>query len=96
MTGMSLSEFLEKVACGDEIEFIFHGKTYFYQGYFENGSYVSVVDCWDEEKPDNFAGYIYEHHSKELSDRLKFFEEANIFDGKNIYEAEKEIKVIYG
>ena len=57
MNGMQLSDFLKKIAAGDEIEFVFHNKTYFYQGYYENDQYVSTVDCWDEEHKSEFDGY---------------------------------------
>jgi hypothetical protein len=96
MTGLSLNDFLEKVASGDEIEFLFNGKHYLYQGYYEDGLYVSAVDCWDDSKSSAFNGYIYELRSKDLSERLDAFDTAKIFDGKTIYEVEDKITVLYG
>lgn len=96
MNGMQLSEFLKKIAAGDEIEFVFHNKTYFYQGYYENDQYVSTVDCWDEEHKSEFDGYLYEHRTTIISERLLAFEKAKIFDGKTIFDVENEIAVIFG
>ncbi len=49
-----------------------------------------IFECFGEEN------YIFRCHGKNNAECLKQFENAKIFDGLTIYEAEKEIEVLYG
>ena len=46
MTGMSLTEFIDRVYYGDQIAFKWNGLTYHVQGNGQNGLYSLTVDYW--------------------------------------------------
>ena len=48
MTGMAIGDFIDKVYCGDELEFIIGKTTYFVQGYQEDNKFVLTVDYWNK------------------------------------------------
>ena len=54
-------------------------------------TYVLTIDSIEENSRNIF--FIQTTSKKE---RYSAFEEAKIFDGKTIYEAEREIEVLYG
>ncbi len=100
MKGNTLNEFISDLleTGGPEKEFVFGDKYYIIQG--------------DAIQPDNMPGLrldVYHNDNNEAGEYIqtyfflgddvecvKQFEEAKIFDGKTIYEAEKDIKVLYG
>ena len=96
MKGNTLAEFMDDllVSGGPEKEFVFRGKRYFMesQPYDINPTFTEFVifECFGEEN------YIFRCHGKNNADCVKQFETAKIFDGLTIYEAEKEIEVLYG
>ena len=96
MKGNTLAEFMDDllVSGGPEKEFVFRGKRYFMesQPYADNPNLTEFVifECFGEEN------YIFRCHGKNNADCVKQFEIAKIFDGLTIYEAEKEIEVLYG
>ena len=97
MIGMNLKQLIEKAYYGDEVEFRINEVTYFMQGYEEKGKYSLSIDYWnstDGSEPEH--DYILSISCNSPSERMNYFEEAKIFDGKTIYEAEREIEVLYG
>ena len=96
MKGNTINEFIGDLLSmgGPEKEFIFRSKRYFLETIFnhkENINELVVFECCDKANP-----YIYRCKGKNLKDLVNQFEKAKIFDGMNIYEAEKEIEVIFG
>ena len=47
MVGMRMSEFMDKIYYGDEVEFKINDTTYFIQGTQKNGKYYLTVDYWN-------------------------------------------------
>ena len=97
MTGMIISDFMDKIYCGDEVEFKINETTYFVQGYKEKDDYILTVDYWnsvDGNVPQH--DYLFSIKCSSPEERKKSFEEAKIFNGKTIYEIESKIEVIYG
>lgn len=97
MKGMGIGDFINKIYCGDELEFIIGETKYFIQGFQEGSKYVLTVDFWnktDGTEPDH--DYLFSIKCDTLQERLSRFEEAPIFNGKNIYDVEKDITVLYG
>ena len=97
MTGMGISEFMDKIYYGDEIEFKIGDTTYFVQGNQDGGKFYLTVYYWNatagsEPKHD----YLLSFECDSAGERIQKFEEANIFDGKNIYEIESAIEVVFG
>lgn len=88
---------MDKIYCGDELEFIIGETTYFIQGFQEDNKYVLLVDYWnktDGTEPDH--DYLLSIECDSPEERMSQFEEAPIFNGKTIYEVENEITVLYG
>lgn len=97
MVGMKISEFMDKIYYGDEVEFKINDTTYFIQGTQKNGKYYLTVDYWnttDGSEPQH--DYLLSLECNSADERIKEFEEASIFDGKNIYQVESAIEVLYG
>lgn len=97
MKGISIKDFMNKVYYGDELEFKIGDTTYFIQGFQSDGAYVLLLDCWntiDGTEPPH--DYLLELKCNSLEERFLQFEKARIFNGKNIYEVENEISVLYG
>lgn len=97
MTGMAIGDFMDKIYYGDELEFIIGKTTYFIQGYKEENKYVLTVDYWqkaDGTEPNH--DYLFSIKCNTLEERMSCFEKAPIFNGKTIYETEKDIIVLYG
>lgn len=95
MTGNTLAEFMNDLLSmgGPEKEFVYNNKRYF------------LESCYHEDK-DMIEMYIFEikenskmeisFWEKSFDECVKAFEKAPIFNGKTIYEVEKDITVLYG
>lgn len=97
MTGMNIGEFMDKVYYGDEIEFILGDTTYFIQGNHRDDKFYLTVDYWkytDGNEPNH--DYLLSLICGSAEERINKFETAKIFDGRTIYEAEKDIEVVFG
>ena len=96
MKGNTLGEFMDDLLTmgGPEKEFAFNGKMYMLETYYDhdNQLYEMVVfECNDSDEP-----YIFRCKKHSLSECVEAFEHAAIFGGKTIYEAEREIEVLFG
>lgn len=97
MIGMNISEFMDKVYYGNEIEFKIGDTTYFIQGNKIDKKFYLTVDYWkttDGSEPQH--DYLLSIVCDSAIERMNKFEEALIFNGKNIYQVEEEINVLYG
>ncbi|MCH3973389.1 MAG: hypothetical protein LKE53_11645 [Oscillospiraceae bacterium] len=95
MKGNSLQEFMDDLLAtgGPEKEFVFRKKRYFLETvyYSEKAENELSVDEIDMPK-----GKTYSFRGKTLRECVEKFENAPIFDGLTIYEAESEIEVLFG
>lgn len=97
MTGMTISEFIDKIYYGDEIEFKLYNKTYFIQGNFADNAYNITVDYWIKDDGTEPAhDYLFNASFLTPQERVKAFEEARIFDGKAFYDVANDIIVTWG
>ena len=97
MVGMSISEFINKIYYGDEIEFEFDNTTYFIQGYKQDKKYYLIVDYWnksDGTEPEH--DYLFSVCCLTPLECVDKFEKAKIFKNKTIYEIEKDVVVVFG
>lgn len=97
MIGMTINDFMDKIYCGDEIEFKINETTYFVQGYKEDNVFFLTVDYWKEtdgSEPEH--DYLFSIKCDSEEERKRKFEKAKIFNGKTIYEIEPQIYVLYG
>ncbi len=96
MKGNTLTEFMDDLLTmgGPEKEFEFRGRRYFMeaQPYEEDRDQTEFVifECFGEQR------YIFRCHGPDCESCVRQFEQAKIFDGLTIYEAESEIEVLYG
>lgn len=96
MNGNTLSEFMDDLLAmgGPEKEYLFRGRRYFLQcqTYEKDPSLIEMViyECFGDEN------YIFRCHGKSFAECVAQFEQAAIFDGMTIYEAESEIDVLFG
>ncbi len=82
------NEFIDGLHYGDERFFMFHGRKYFVQGYFEEGR--PMLEVYIFEPPDN--DFKWEAFSSDKHYPVEAFENAKIFDGKSFWEVENEIQ----
>lgn len=95
MKGNTLNEFINDLYSmgGPEKEFIYNGKKYFLQcEALADSSLIEMVvfQCFGDEE------YIFRCQGENFAECVETFEKAKIFDGKTIYEAEKDIEVLFG
>ena len=95
MKGNTLNEFMDDLYSmgGPEKEFLYNGKRYFLQcEIIPNSNFIelAIFKCFDNQE------YIFKATGKSFSECAEQFEKAKIFDGKTIYEVEKDIEVLFG
>ncbi len=92
MKGNTLSEFINDIlsACGPEKEFLFKNRRYFLDTSYEKETYELYIYEIGNNK------LIFNCFGKTLADCFEKFEKAKIFNGVTIYEAEREIEVLFG
>ncbi len=93
MLGNDLNDFMNDMYSNPEKEIRYRNKDYMVAGYIdEKGEfYTLMVYTIDKE-----CKTLFKVSSKERRECVEAFEQAKIFDGKTIYEAEKDIEVLYG
>lgn len=91
MVGKKLSAFMEALYHNPEIELEYMSIRYMISGYIEKDMYVLRVDTIDPN-----AETIFISRSTQRQVCVEAFETAHMFAGKTIYEAEKDIVVLYG
>ena len=93
MKGNTLNEFIDDLYSmgGPEKEFLYKDKRYFLQcETVDNMVEMVIFQCFGEQE------YIFRCNGKDFAECVEQFEQAKIFDGKNIYEAEKDIEILFG
>ena len=92
MNGKTLPDFIDELYCNPEIEIEYHSTRYSVSGYLdESKEFVLRVDSIENQSSEVFCV-----RGKTTRECVEAFEEAPLFDGKTIYEAESEITVLYG
>ena len=91
MKGKDLSLFIDDLYHNPELEIKYGNMRYMINGYVENGMYILSVDTIEAE-----SKTIFFTQNASRTECVATFEEAKIFSGKTIYEAESEITVFFG
>ncbi len=96
MIGGNVKEFVDNLYYGSEMYFIYKGKKYFIQGWYEKPTHFLVLDYDYEVEPYDAKNpscdkNIWEYASEDASDCVKAFLAAPLWDGKTFYEVEKEM-----
>ena len=93
MKGNVLNEFMSDLYYNPEKEIVCYGARYIISGFSdETGESYTLQVCTIEEDPK----MLFAHTSKNRSECVAAFEEAKIFNGKTVYEAENDIEVLFG
>jgi hypothetical protein len=101
MKGNTLAEFMDDLLSmgGPEKEFVFRDRFFFLESaHLENGAVLELyLDEYDNSNPQEKV-FLTSHRflGKNLTECVEKFENATIFDGLTIYQAEKEIEVLFG
>lgn len=92
MKGKVLSEFIDELFMNPELELVYHGSRYLISGYInEQNLYTLLVNILG---PNGYK--VFEISNLDRNMCVSKFEEAKIFEGLTVYEAEREIEVLYG
>ena len=84
-------EFIDGLHYGDERFFLYNGKKYFIQGYYDSSTNEKpMLEVYVLEPDDN--DFEWRAFSKDNNYPVAEFESAKILDGKTFWEVEKEIE----
>lgn len=93
MIGNNLNEFIDDMYHNPEKEIRYCKKRYMIVGYINETGELYTLEVYIVEKE---CKELFKFTSKKRYECVEAFEKAKIFNGKNIYEAEKDIEVIFG
>lgn len=93
MLGNDLNEFMDDMYHNPEKEISYYGKRYMITGYVDETCEFYTVEVYTIETE---CKELFKFTSKSRFECVEAFEQAKIFDGKTIYEAEKDIEVLFG
>lgn len=88
MINGNVNEFVDHIHYGDELIFIFDGKKYFLQGLLTDGKYTLYLDRWSPPSDE----YIWFGIGDDKKYPVNEFLDAKIWNGKNFWQAECDMK----
>lgn len=101
MRGNSIGEFIDDILStgGPEKEFTFRDRYYILETRYDSreGLLDLHIDAYDNSVPKNKV-YLcsYSYKGTDLAECVRHFENAKIFEGLTIYQAEQDIEVLFG
>lgn len=93
MFGNDLNDFIEDLYHNPEKEIVYSGQRYMVEGFVNDTGELYTLEVYIIG---NGCKELFSYTSKMRHECIEAFEKAKIFDGRTIYEAEKDIEVIYG
>ena len=90
MNGKTISNFISDLYYNSETEFVYQNMRYIISGYIDNNKYTLELYNISQDK------CLFKMTDISREKCVEAFEEAPIFNGKTIYEVEKDITVLYG
>lgn len=88
MINGNITEFLDKLYCGEELFFEYQGCDYFLQGWNENKESVMVLDKLNQAV---FKEYIWECRKKRMKECADEFLSSNIWNGKKFMQIQRNV-----
>lgn len=88
MKNGNLTEFMDKLYYGEELEFEYQGKQYFLQGWSENSRCRMTLDAIDHQP---FEKYIWEYDHESMRNCAEAFIQAPIWEGKSFFQIESDV-----
>lgn len=92
MTGNNLNDFMDDMYYNPEKEICYRSKKYMVTGFVHEAGKLYTLAVYTVEEN---SKTLFSYTSEIRSECVKQFEKAKIFDGKTIYEAEKDIEVLF-
>ena len=90
--GKTTAELIEALYYNPEMEILYRGKRYLVSGFVEeDGRYTLRMDSVEPQSRELFCAV-----SQRRGQCVGAFERAVLFDGRTVYEAEREIEVLFG
>lgn len=93
MLGNNLNEFIDDMYHNPEKEISYRGERYMVVGYVDEKCKLYTLEVYTIGQD---CQELFKYTSKERCECVEAFEKAKIFDGRTIYEAEKDIEVLFG
>lgn len=97
MINGDVTEFVDTLYTGQDLEVSFRGKHYFIQGYYRNygtPEQLAHMEMFDYDNMRDLGDYIWVKEGKSLSELVTEFLQAKVWDGVAFDEAEREIEWI--
>ena len=91
MINGKVADFIDQLYYGQELLFLYKGKKFFIQGWFNKEGDEAVM-ALEEVSEAPFSGYIWEIRSKKMRECAEAFLAAPIWDGLNFRQIEKEVE----
>ena len=89
MKNGNITEFMDKLYSGEELNFIYDGKEYFLQGWTEEDGRSKMTLDVIEHKP--FECYVWESEQNNIRNCADDFIKASIWEGKTFLQIEEEV-----
>ena len=92
MINEKFSDFLNSLYTSPEIEHTFRGKTYFLEWWTNKDSTytITLFICYEKNS------LMFEETFPTLRECIEYYKKAKCYEGLTIYQAEKEIEVLFG
>ena len=88
MKNGNLTEFMDKLYCGEELEFEYLGERYFLQGWSEGSKSRMTLDAINHSP---FEKYVWECDCESMRECADAFIQTPIWEGKSFYQIESDI-----
>ncbi len=90
MINGKMTEFIDQIFTGQEIVFLYNGKKYFIQGWWDDAT-NSATMVLEEINGQPFANYLWEYHADTMTICAEAFLSAPLWEGKNIQQIETNV-----
>lgn len=97
MINGDVTEFIDTLYTGQDLEVMFRSRHLFIQGYYENlgtPEQIAHMEMFDYNHMKDLDDYIWVKEGKSLSELATEFLQAKVWDGMAFDEAEREIEWI--
>ena len=88
MKNGNITEFLDKLYYGEELEFEYMGTRYFLQGWTESNSSKMTLDVIDHS---SFEKYLWECSHESMRACAEEFIHAPIWEGESFFQIERDV-----
>ncbi len=84
----SITEFMDKLYYGEELEFEYKSQTYFLQGWTARDGSMMVLDVWDDTP---YTGHLWQCTKPTMIECAEEFLHEKLWDGKEFMDIQREV-----